>query len=198
MEPDDRPGAPTEDPLREQLLEAAARVLAEKGYFGTKIMDIVRAAGLSSGAVYGRFASKDELMMEAILDQVQRNAVAGRYSNDSVTDILIAASRAEGPLNDLEATQVEAYIAARREPRVAAAISEARGRWRTSIGDPLIERAIADGSASPDADFDSIVFLLETLNLGLLVQRGAGQSPPDLDAWSRFLEQVIRGMAHPS
>ena len=65
-----------EDPLRAQLLDAAAQVFASNGYYGTKIMDIVKAAGLSSGAVYGRFASKDELLMEAILRQVEKNAVA--------------------------------------------------------------------------------------------------------------------------
>ena len=41
---------PPTDPLRDQLLEAAGRVFATKGYDGTKIMDIVKAAGLSSGA----------------------------------------------------------------------------------------------------------------------------------------------------
>ena len=40
-----------DDPLRGQLLDAAAQVSASKGYFGTKIMDIVKSAGLSSGAV---------------------------------------------------------------------------------------------------------------------------------------------------
>ena len=39
-----------DDPLREQLLDAAARVFASKGYAGTKIQDIVREAGLSTGA----------------------------------------------------------------------------------------------------------------------------------------------------
>jgi AcrR family transcriptional regulator len=46
------------DPLREAPLDAAARVIARRGYQGTKIQDIVQEAGLSSGAVYGRFRSK--------------------------------------------------------------------------------------------------------------------------------------------
>jgi hypothetical protein len=37
-----------DDPLRELLLAAASRVFASKGYYGTKVMDIVREAGLSS------------------------------------------------------------------------------------------------------------------------------------------------------
>jgi AcrR family transcriptional regulator len=59
---DEAPEAAGEDDLREQLLEAAARVFASKGYAGTKVLDIVKEAGLSSGAVYGRFGSKNALL----------------------------------------------------------------------------------------------------------------------------------------
>src|SRR5690348_145367 len=48
-------------PIRVRLLDAAARVFARQGYEGTKIMDIVRESGLSTGAVYGRFRSKNDL-----------------------------------------------------------------------------------------------------------------------------------------
>ncbi|MEZ5223721.1 MAG: helix-turn-helix domain-containing protein [Ilumatobacteraceae bacterium] len=63
------------DPLREQLLDAAARAFAERGYSGTRISDIVKSAGLSSGAVYGRFGSKDELLTEAVIRKVERGAL---------------------------------------------------------------------------------------------------------------------------
>ena len=59
---------PTEsDELRERLLRAAAAVFARQGYDGTKIMDVVRESGLSTGAVYGRFKSKNDLLREAIV-----------------------------------------------------------------------------------------------------------------------------------
>ena len=186
------------DPLRAQLLDAAAQVFASKGYFGTKIMDIVKAAGLSSGAVYGRFASKDDLLMEAILRQVEENSIVRRFEGKTVAQALVELSRAEGSLDDVEAMQLEAFIAARREPNIASAIAENRRRWRTSIIEPLIQRAIAEGAASPDADWDSIVFFLETLQLGLLVQRGAGQPVPDNEAWQRFLGRLLATMARSS
>lgn len=185
---------PDEDPLREQLLDAAARVFAEKGYFGARIMDIVKEAGLSSGAVYGRFESKDELLMEAVLSRVEKNAVGLRFQGKTVGEIVMETSRTDGALDAAEATQLEAFVAARREPKVAKAIAEARARWRVTIGEPLAKQAIAEGVASPDADFDSIIYFLESLNLGLLVQRGAGQLPPDPEAWTRFLARVMRSM----
>jgi AcrR family transcriptional regulator len=180
-----------------QLLDAAAQVFASKGYYGTKILDIVKAAGLSSGAVYGRFASKDELLMEAILRRVEMNPIARRFDGKTVAQGLVEASRAEGALDDVEAMQLEAYIAARRQPNIAEAITENRRRWRTTIVEPVIQRVIAEGSASPDADFESILYFLETLQLGLLVQRGAGQAVPDNDAWEQFLVNLLGVIGRP-
>ncbi len=185
------------DPLRDRLLAAAGRVFAAKGYDGTKIMDIIREAGLSSGAVYGRFASKDDLLLAAVLAAVEENSIARRVNGRPVAEMLAEASRADEPLDDHEAMQLEAFIAARRNPTLAAAIAEARARWRTTIAAPLVERASTDGSASPDADFDSLIYLVQTLQLGVLVQRGAGQHAPDGDAWQRLIERLLRSMAHP-
>ncbi len=106
-------GEDSVDPLREQLLDAAAQVFAKKGYAGTRIMDIVKAAGLSSGAVYGRFESKDELLLAAVLRQVDRNAIAQRFQDRTVAQILMEVLRTEGKLTDAEAMQLEAFIAAR-------------------------------------------------------------------------------------
>ena len=60
-------GEATADPLRDELLDAAARVFARQGYEGTKILDIVAEAGVSTGAVYGRFGSKNALLQEAVV-----------------------------------------------------------------------------------------------------------------------------------
>jgi AcrR family transcriptional regulator len=195
-DPDPEPvEEPIADKLREQLLDAAARVFAEKGYSGTKIMDIVKAAGLSSGAVYGRFNSKDDLLIEAVVRQVERNSVVQRFQGQTVAEILAESSRGSGPLSDDEAIELEAFIAARRAPVVAQAIGDARDHWHATIVDDLIRRAIADGSLSADADFGSIIFFMEAMRLGLLLQRGAGQEVPDEDAWLLFIGRLLRAGA---
>ena len=56
------------------VLDAA--MFASKGYSGIKIMDIVREAGLSAGAVYGRFKSKNDLLSEAVVSHSIRHARA--------------------------------------------------------------------------------------------------------------------------
>jgi AcrR family transcriptional regulator len=53
---------------REQILDAAARVFAARGYSGASISKIAAEAGFSKGALYWNFASKEELFF-ALLDE---------------------------------------------------------------------------------------------------------------------------------
>jgi AcrR family transcriptional regulator len=48
-------------PARTALLEAAREVFVSRGYHGTRVDDIVEAAGVSHGAFYRYFKNKDEL-----------------------------------------------------------------------------------------------------------------------------------------
>lgn len=49
---------------RDKLLDAALTLFAEKGYHGVAVPIIAKTAGISIGAVYTYFASKDELVNE--------------------------------------------------------------------------------------------------------------------------------------
>ena len=51
---------------REALLATAKRLLQERGFDGAAVAEISRAAGLTQGALYGQFKSKDALAAEAI------------------------------------------------------------------------------------------------------------------------------------
>jgi AcrR family transcriptional regulator len=46
---------------REEILDAARRVFAERGFKGTTIADIAEGTGIALGTVYLYFASKDEV-----------------------------------------------------------------------------------------------------------------------------------------
>lgn len=47
---------------RDALLDAALRLFAERGFHGTAVPDVARAAGVAAGTVYRHFASKEELV----------------------------------------------------------------------------------------------------------------------------------------
>jgi AcrR family transcriptional regulator len=49
---------------KQQLLDCAARLFAERGYADTRVIDIVRAAGVAKGLFYWYFENKEQLFRE--------------------------------------------------------------------------------------------------------------------------------------
>jgi TetR/AcrR family transcriptional repressor of nem operon len=67
-----------QEKTRLAILAAATRLFKKKGYTGVSIDAIADAAGLTSGALYSQFASKQELF-NAVLD-VELGVVAKRWA----------------------------------------------------------------------------------------------------------------------
>ncbi len=72
---------------RERILEGAARLFREKGLDGIGVANLMRDAGLTHGAFYGHFDSKEELMgaaceraMQGSIERWERIAASGRGS----------------------------------------------------------------------------------------------------------------------
>lgn len=85
---------------REQVLAAAARVFAARGFDATSLDAIAEDAGFSRGAVYYNFADKEELFLE-LLD---------RRCAERAQDLREVFS--ETPEDDVEATSRQAQVAA--------------------------------------------------------------------------------------
>jgi AcrR family transcriptional regulator len=184
-----------DDEIRERLLAAAARVFARQGYEGTKISDIVREADLSTGAVYGRFRSKNDLLRAAVVERAAHVAHLGGTTGDvRVADLLVRSGRVtSGSLTDDEAVRLEAFVAARREPEVAQALVDATQAWRRNL-QPFVDAALDDGTLSPTLDPEAVLFFLRAIGLGLLVQRAAGLPAPSAAAWDDLLARVVDGL----
>src|SRR3954468_12068142 len=50
---------------RRELVDAAMRVFAQRGFHGASLEQIAREAGYTTGAIYWHFAGKDELFLAA-------------------------------------------------------------------------------------------------------------------------------------
>lgn len=61
---------------RQALLDAARQQFERHGYHGASLDGIAEAAGFSKGAVYSRFASKDDLFLAVLADHIERRAEA--------------------------------------------------------------------------------------------------------------------------
>ncbi|MFD6447303.1 TetR/AcrR family transcriptional regulator [Promicromonospora sp. NPDC060204] len=89
------------------LKEAARQVFAERGFLATKVTDITRAAGRSTGSFYEHFSSKDELLdaLAADMGGQARDEILARPGDD--------AGRPGGhPFHDLtDAAQLRDHVA---------------------------------------------------------------------------------------
>jgi AcrR family transcriptional regulator len=185
------------DPLRERLLDAAARLVARQGYQGTKIQEIVQAAGLSSGAIYGRFRSKDELVREAIVTRSVPQEPVPHREGAKIGDIVARNATVLKPeLTDTELLLLEAYVNASRDPAIAEALVEANQRWRRAVA-PDVEAAIHDGTVAEDVNPQAVLFFTRILRLGLLLHRGSGLPSPDEADWENVVRRLIASLGTP-
>ena len=195
------PAAPRREPaiddVRERLVDAAASVFARDGYSGARIHDIVRAAGLTTGAVYGRFRGKAELLHETVLARATPQVRFSTEHLSKVADLIaLGANQTEPGLSEREALLLETYVAARRDDEVADAVADADARWRDAVA-PLVDAALADGTVDPDVDPDAVLYLVRVLRLGLLLQRGTGLPGPDPDRWRELMARVVASFGAP-
>jgi AcrR family transcriptional regulator len=131
------------------LLDAAMRLFAEQGFGATSIPDICAGAGLTKGAFYSNFASKDALFL-ALLDRSWGRRAEGIRAALPSSDTLARAldGRAELPVLavDREWTLVsmEFSLHAIRRPEVANLLVEHEARARSELAALLadaLERA---------------------------------------------------------
>jgi AcrR family transcriptional regulator len=89
-----------QQPVPQRLLAAATRLFAERGYDRTSVQDIVEAAGVTKGALYHYFGSKDDLLHEIYgrllrLQQERLDACAGTGApveqrlRDAAADVVV-------------------------------------------------------------------------------------------------------------
>jgi TetR/AcrR family transcriptional repressor of nem operon len=75
---------------RAALMATARRLLQERGFEGAGVADISREAGLTQGALYGQFKSKNALAREAACKAFADGAASLRELRDNVSDPLSA------------------------------------------------------------------------------------------------------------
>lgn len=78
---------------RKYIIEKSAPVFNIKGYSGTTLSDIVKATGLTKGAIYGNFENKDQVAIEVYkynIIGVENILVQAMQDKKTASDKLIA------------------------------------------------------------------------------------------------------------
>ena len=76
---------------RRRIIEAAGRRLKRDGIDGSGVATLMADAGLTNGAFYAHFGSKEDLVASTVSDQLR--AQRERYSTQSLEDVFVAISR---------------------------------------------------------------------------------------------------------
>ena len=132
---------------KDQILEVALRVFAERGFHETSMNDVAEAAGITKPVVYQHFASKRALFL-AIIDDVGQQMIAGVTSASSSqgdgrtkTELgVIAFFQWVATYNDSFRFLFDSGV--RNDPEFAAAIQNVLDSMAEEIA-PLISNTIA-------------------------------------------------------
>lgn len=143
------------DIRREELLGIAANLFARAGYDATSVDDIIREAGLSKGAFYHYYPSK-EALLEALASRAAQQALQGLvyvFTDPEMTAIhRLNAFLARGRQRDEGASNVAIFSAIFRPEnlplyhRVHAAVTRVMVPPLASI----IEQGVSEGSMKSD------------------------------------------------
>jgi AcrR family transcriptional regulator len=192
----------TSDPTRDRLVAAAAAVFAEKGYDRAGVQEIARRAGFTTGAIYGRFRGKAELLLAAIeaqsVDEFEQLFAEHQFEGKA-TDIIttVGSHLVTEEFDNGQALLLEAFVAARREPEVAAMLR----RVIEQRAEPLME-LIADakrtGGIDPELDTLSIIRFCHAVGLGFLLFGAVDLGRPQAAPWEVLIERLVGAVADPN
>ena len=188
---------------REQVLEAARACLQEHGLEAVSMEMIIARSGLSTGAVYGYFKGKDELINAVVTDGT---AAMGRRLLPILTDpeppplpefmarlLCTITEFGQGDGIDRLLASLHGWSHSQSNPELKALARAAYRRQRELFAD-VVRRWQAAGTLEGGADPDAMAELLQSVTLGFVAQRAlAGDA--DVQAHVDALEALVRQTA---
>jgi AcrR family transcriptional regulator len=165
---------------REQILVAAMTRFAEGGFHSTGMAEVIAATGLSAGAVYRYFPSKEALIRAIVEERVLVNAKAVfetilAQGVDDPVDAVSAALEivdrvsAQGDI-DVTKVAVQAWGEALRSPEILDVAQNAYATMRGYLAE-VARRAQEHGRLPSDADPDEVAKTMQSLVMGYVIQR---------------------------
>jgi AcrR family transcriptional regulator len=175
---------------RDEILRAARRLFAERGYARTSVRDIAKAAGVSAQTVYDSVGSKQALVarLNDLIDSEAGIAAIARAAATSGDPAEVAATPARVTRAILEHCSdiVHALVTgAAAEPELAAALAEGHRRHvegvRRVVG-VLRGLDALDPAVDPDGAIETLAALSD-IRFALVLRDDYGWSPDRLESW---------------
>src|SRR3954471_20675847 len=146
------PATENNEARRRAMLEAAAELICERGFGETRIADVAKRAGTSSGLVIYYFGTRDRLLVDALRFSEEAYYEAASTLLGEEKDfgrrlaMLIEWScvpELPGEVSGSWGLWLDLWSTALRHPEVREARVELDSRWRD-----LVERIVSEGQAS--------------------------------------------------
>jgi TetR/AcrR family transcriptional regulator, repressor for uid operon len=167
---------------REQILDAAEHCFARHGFHSTTMQGICREAGISPGALYIYFRSKEELI-EGLCEREKSRFAHGLASVAEAPDFFAALVKLGetyclGEPIEKVRMQMEINAEAMRNPAVGRTVREI-DRFVLESFQRLLTDAQAKGRINPAGDVAIMAQVMSMLGDGLYLRRALD---PDFDA----------------
>jgi len=194
-----------EQQRRKQILNAAMACFARQGYHATSMDDVVRESGLSVGAIYSYFPSKEELFLALSDDRTDQTlaylndlfrrpgpmAEKTRQAVDYFFDLL------SDQLLTLARVSVEFMIEAAKSDRVKER-QERRCESVRQFMHWLLTESQRRGEIRENVDVDAAAELMMALNEGILILSVAGMRSVSLERLKpAYLALLNAGLSSP-
>jgi len=192
-------GAEKSQATRTALTELAAELFAQKGYVETSMRDIARRASLTTGAVYGHFRNKADLLAEAINARIVEEL--GPEPPASLDEQGIRAGLAEFVANFprrriLRALIVQGAAAAQTDEETRKQLrNEQLAHLRHWIKGYESEREVLE--IDPAVDLEAAVLFTWAAEIGLGILEVLGITPSP-EGWADAYDRLLRGLKLPA
>jgi AcrR family transcriptional regulator len=185
---------------RRQIIEAAIECFSREGFHRATMQDIVRETGLSPGAIYRYFSSKEEII-EAIADErharEQARIAATRDEADIEQGLRELAYAFFGSLADPDERSrrrlgIQIWAEALRNPRMLRVVRRGVDEPRAIIA-TVVREAQERGEFPQTLDADGVARLVLSLFFGFVLQQ-AWDPRANLDAYLEAIEAGLNGL----
>lgn len=138
-------------------MAVAAEAFADRGYAATSLNDLVRATGLTKGAFYFHFASKEALALEVFRSKHEEwggKVLAEMGGHDRAIDRVIAIMRrVASMIEDDPSSRCVGRLADElcADPKLATMVNRQFDTW-VDLSTDLLRRAQEEGNARADLD----------------------------------------------
>ena len=192
------------DETTTRLLDAAAEVFVEHGYDKAVIADIARRAGLTTGAVFGRWANKSELMAAAvdhIFDKILPDQRIKQLGVDEwpVVDIFSAWAANILAGDETQDVMVQVFASARNNDAVRQCLRLFLDEQAHQIAQ-LLDRGRSEANFDPGYSTAAVALLIQAVGVGthlLLSASRDDQHLPSAQEWETLIRGLFQALATP-